>query len=476
VEVPVQALQAGPQGNVAAGLLTRLAQNTGSIASTVNVNPLTGGTAQESDAQLRERFKATVFRSLAGTQAMYEGVAREIPADPSLAQSRAISRVNVLGSSKRWREQIQIVGGTASSTITGAAYIFTDNVFVGPDIDAGSVLTQGVHYALTPNNKTDRTDSTAVLTSLSGTAMPDGLYDLDFEYVPQASRNDPGNTRFAQGGVNNRIDVWVDGQIVESATQSMVFNDTKTFSSSSASPLYNTRFLQNYRAVPQPPVGSIFIPLAFGPILTVPDQINVGDVTYVEGTDYWMVHQNDCFGYTPNSLFGLSWNTTRRPANGSVFSITYTYNKVARLLQDAIAQWRLVGTDAKAHAGKQVSLRFNLVVMYDRRYDPDTVNTQVDTALSDFLGGLGFESAVQASDILQTVHNVPGIDNVRFATSTDSATGYAIQRMSMFELNVVLTTYNIAGRATDVQLADDQYPIFHSTVISPRAANTFGVG
>jgi uncharacterized phage protein gp47/JayE len=476
-EVPVQALAAGPVGNVAAGLLTQVVQPGGGINSVVNANPLSGGSAQESDEELRQRFKATVFRSLAGTQAMYEGVAREIPQDPNLPDTRAISRVNVLGSSKRWREQIQITAGTATSIIKGAAFIFADNVFVGSDIDAGNMLTPGVHYTFTPSNPTNRADASAVLSSLSAAGMPDGLYDLDFEYVPQASRNDPGATRFAQGGINNRVDVWVDGQVIETAVQSIVFSDVKKFvSTPTTNTYYNARFTQDNDAVATPVVNNIFIPLAFGPVLTVPDQMTIAGVTYVEGTDYWVVHQNDCFGYGPNSLFGLAWSAAKRPVNNTVFSITYTFNKVSRLLQDAIAQWRLVGTDAKAHSGKRVSLRFNFAIMYDRRFDPSVVKTEIDVALSDFLSNLGFEAQLQISDVLQTVHNVPGVDNVRMLTSTDSATGYAVQRMSQFSAASVLQTYATGGRATDLQFADDQYPVFHSSVVSARAANSFGVG
>jgi uncharacterized phage protein gp47/JayE len=471
-EIPVQALTSGPQGNVAAGLVTQLI-TPGGISAAINTNPLSGGSAQESDEELRARFKATVFRSLAGTQAMYDGVAREIPQDPSLSESRAVSRVNVLGSSKRWREQIQVVGGTATSTITNAAFIFSDNAFVGADLDAGNMLTPGVHYTLTPSNPTNRADASVVLASLSTAAMPDGLYDLDFEYVPQASRNDPGNTRFAQGGINNRIDVWVDGQVIETATQSVVFQDTKKFTSTPGT-YYNARFTQDSDAVATPVANNIFIPLAFGPILSVPDSITIAGTTYVEGTDYWIVHQSDCFGYTANSLFGLSWIASRRPVNGTVFSIPYSFNKVAGLLQDAIAQWRLLGTDAKAHCGKRVYLRFNFAIMYDRRYDPYVVKTQVDQAIADFLGNLGFDAQLQISDIIQTVHNVPGVDNVRFLNSTDGPTFIAVQRMSPFSPNTVLSTYSSGGRPYDIQFGDDQYPVFHSSIISARAANSFG--
>lgn len=476
-DVPAQALVAGPGGNVPAGLATQLVQPSGNVSGVINANPFTGGVAQESDEALRQRFKATVFRSLAGTEAMYDGVAREIPQDPNLPESRAISRVNVIGSSKRWREQIQIVSGAATSTIKNAAYIFADNVFVGADIDAGDILVPGVHYTFTPSNPTNRADATATVASLLTSAMPDGVYDLDFEYVPQASRNDPGNTRFALGGVNNRVDIWVDGQVIDTAVQSVVFSDAKKFvSTPTTSIYYNARFTQNNDATPTPPANSIFIPLAYGPILTVPDQLTIGGVTYIEGTHYWVVHQNDCFGYGPNSLFGLAWNATTKPANNTVFSITYTYNKVARLLQDAIAQWRLVGTDAKAHCGKPVNLRFNFAIMYDRRYDPTAVKTQIDTTLADFLDNLGFDTQLQVSDIIQVVHNVPGVDNVRFLTSTDNATSYAIQAMSQVATSTVLQTYATSGRASDIQFADDQYPVFHSSTVSVKAANTFGVG
>lgn len=474
-EVPAQALTAGPQGNVAAGLVTQLVQAAGGINSVLNANPFSGGSAQESDEELRVRFKATVFRSLAGTSAMYDGVAREIAQDINLPESRAVSRVNVIGSSDRYREQIQIVAGTAASTIKNAAFIFADNVFVGADIDSGNMLTPGVHYTFTPSNPTNRADATATLSALAN--MPDGLYDLDFEYVPQASRNDPGNTRFAQGGINNRIDVWVDGQVIESATQSVVFSDVKKFVTTPiTSVYYNARFTQDNDATPTPPANAIFIPLAFGPILTVPDQMTISGTTYTEGTHYWAVHQNDCFGYGPNSLFGLAWNAASKPVNGTVFSIAYTYNKIAVLLQDALSQWRLVGTDAKAHAGKRVSLRFNFAIMYDRRFDPVAVKTQIDQALASFLGDLGFQAQLQVSDIIQTVHNVPGVDNVRMLTSTDSGTGYAIQRMSQFSGTTVLQTYHTSGRSVDIQFADDQYPVFHSSVVSARAANSFGVG
>lgn len=474
VDVPCQAVVSGVGGNVGASAITTLVTVNGTINSVTNVNSFNGGSAEESDDALKARFRATVFRSLAGTSAMYQAVALEVPVDPSTPLSPAVSQVNVLGSSKRWREQVQVISGTATTTLSRAAYIFADNVFCGPDIDGGSMLSPGHDFSFTPTNPTNRSDATAVLTSLSSSTMPDGFYDLDFEYVPQASRNDPGNTRFNLGGVNNRVDVWCNGQVVSTATQSVVFSSSKTFSSSTSSLYYNQRFAQRSDSQPNPLVGSIFIPLAFGPIISVPSQISVSSVTYTLGTDYWVVHQDDCFGLGPSSFYGLAWLSSHKPADGSVFSLTYTYNKVARLVQDAITQWRLVGTDVQVHCGKGIPVRFNLAVMYDRRFDATAVKTSIDSSLSDFLSGLGFDAPLQVSDILQVVHNVPGVDNVRFLKSSDDSVNYAMQQMSKIQTNTPILNYASGGRAIDIQFSDDIYPVFHSTRIVQKAANSFG--
>lgn len=473
-DVPVQAITAGPQGNVAAGLLTQLVQLSGTITGAINANALSGGTAQESDDQLRTRFKQTVFRSLAGTRSMYEAVVRDVPQDPSLPGSKAVSQVNVIGSSRRWREQVQLVSGTATTTLQNAAFIFPDNVFCGTNIDAGSMLTQGVNYSFTPTNPSTGANATATLASLNS-SMPDGLYDLEFEYVPQASRNDPGNTRWNQGGINNRIDIWINGLITQTATQSVVFQSTRPFSTTSSNAYYNGKFTQDNDTTPTPPANNLFIPLAYGPILSVPTTLSINGVTYTKGTDYWIAHQSDAFGYTPSSLYGLAWLSTHKPPENAVFSITYNYNQVAYKVRDAIAQWRLVGTDTKVHCGKRVYLKFNLAIMYDRKFDSSSVNTAINNALAAYLGTLGFDAAVQASDILQLAHNVPGVDNVRFLTSTDSSTAYSIQRMSSNN-GSTLSTYSANGRVIDIQFADDQYPVFHSTNLVAKAANTFMTG
>jgi uncharacterized phage protein gp47/JayE len=477
VTVPVQAVSAGARGNVAAGLLTTLVSSSTGITSVTNTAPLSGGTAEESDSELRERFKRTVFRSLAGTEQMYLGVALEVPQDALQPDTRLNSRVTILGSTKRYREQIQVTSGTATTSVANAAYIYPDNVYCGPDIDNGQFLVQGSEFTFTPTNPTDNSNASGTLASVNSVAMPDGLYDLEYEYVSQASRNDPANTRFNSGNVNNRVDIWVDGSIVESAVQAVVFSTANVFSASSSSILYNNRHTQSNPAQANPTVGWYYVPLSFGPILSVPATITIGATTYSYGSDYWFVLGNDAFGFMPNSRYGLAWTSAvgRQPPNGTSFSLTYTYNRAAYDSQEALRNWRLLGTDSRVHAGVPSYVKFNLAVIYDRRFDPTAVKTEIDTSLADFINGISFGGVVQVSDVLNVVHNVPGVDNVRFLTSTDHATVYAISRMSRFDTSIQVTVVQSGGRAIDFYLGDQFYPVFHSTNIVTKAPNNFGV-
>lgn len=477
IDIPVQAVNAGALGNVAAGLLNNLATSTAGVTQATNAAPLTGGADSETDAQLRARFKQTVFRSLAGTSAMYTAIAQSVPTSPSTPQSFAVSAVNVLGSSKRQVEQIQVTGGTATSSVTNAAYIYSDNVFCGPNISAGQYLVPGADFSFSPVNPTNLTNASVTITSTSAN-MPDGLYDLDFEYVPQASRNDPGNTRWSQGGVNNRVDVWCNGSMPTVATQAVVFENTTTFNNTTGSPYNTSLYSTSASASGTPAVGSIFIPLIYGPITSLPATLSIGGTVYNLGTDYWVVARNDCFGGAPGSIRGIAWTTTpsRIPVNGTAFSVQYNYNGVAYAVADAIQQWRLVGTDAWVHAGRQIPINFNLAVVYDRAFTPASVNTNINTALSTLCGGLGFDNRLSVSAVLNAVSSVPGVKNVRFLTSTDSSTAYAMQQMSLWTTGQVVATYASGGRAQDIAFGDDQYPVFYGANLVQRAPNSFLVG
>lgn len=109
ITVPVQSVTGGSNGNLPANSIVRMISVVDGVGTVSNPASLTGGSDGESDAQLRDRFKRTIFRNLAGTEDMYLGVA---------LNDSDVTNANVIGPSERWRERLEIVSGTGTSMIT----------------------------------------------------------------------------------------------------------------------------------------------------------------------------------------------------------------------------------------------------------------------------------------------------------------------------------------------------------------------
>jgi hypothetical protein len=471
VDVPIEAVVAGTTGNLPAGSLTKVIVPVNGVQGrVVQADPSTGGVAAEDDASLKTRFKATVFRSMAGTKDMFLAVALEdaTPDDPS---DTVATQAVVLGASSRWREQVQIVSGSATSAIPSGdvRYVFENSSIFGPSIDQGQVLTPGVHYTF------DSTVNPPQIHSI-GTALVDGgLYDLDFEYSPMASRNDPAN------GITNRVDIWVSGIFAQEAAETVYFH-ANAFTNTSSDLLYRNNYVRRNTANVHPTTGNHLVPLAFGPILTFPSSLTVGATTYTEGTDYWVVHNDTAFGYGPTSLFGLEWRNAVAPVDGTAISLTgtktYTFNRLPRDVEERARAWGLVGSDVRAHAAKQVLLRLSLAVMYAPYYDQSAVDTALTTTLATYLDTLDLRSSVQVSDLIQVAHTVPGVDNVRFLTSAEpvNTDQYAIERVASDGTRIQYYTVGTTpARAADIYLSANEQPVLYDLNIAPKAANTWGV-
>jgi baseplate J-like protein len=466
VDVPVQAVVGGAGGNLAANTLTRIGTPVAGVASVTNASPTSGGANTESDLALINRFKRTVFRSLAGTEDMFLGVALEDTTPDDTADGVAV-RAKVVGASSHWREQVQVASGAATSSIpaANASYVYGDNPTLGPDIDAGQILTLGVHYSF--NN----TVVPPVVSALTGGLTDGSIYDLDFEYNSTASRNDPVN------GITNRIDLWVDGLRLAEATETTYFRTARAFTATTTAQLYNVKFVRRGTVSTHPTVGNYFVGLAFGPIEDVPNTIVISGTTYVEGTDYWVVHDDTAWGYGPTSLFGLEWISSHAPPNNSAITLTYDYNALPRDVEARAAQWRLVTTDLRAHAAKRVYLRFSFAIVFSPGFTAATVAASVQSALAVWLASLDFDSPVQVSDVLAQAHAVQGVDNIRFLRSTEpiSATYYAIERVTSNGTHIsYVTDGGSPARAADLQLGDNEVPLLYEIRYTAKAANTFG--
>jgi uncharacterized phage protein gp47/JayE len=464
ITVPVQAVVGGAIGNIAASSLVRKVTPLDGIPSFTNPSALVGGSDPESDDQLRTRFKKTVFRNLAGTEQMFLAIALD---------NAAVTQANVIGASKTWREQVQLVGGVAISTLAGARYVYPTSAIFGPNIDGGQVLTPGVHYTFTASTPPS-------VTSLNGATVPDGVYDLQFEYVPLASRNDPIN------GITNRIDLYISGQAPTEATETVIFSTTRLFNATVGDPLNVANFQRDNLGPPQ--AGNYFAPFAFAPVVnpSISGTIQIaGGPLLTRNVDYFLVNDITRNGGAFGSLSGVefiasSGTTPSGPnsaalaaLNGHTIVADYLYNAVPHQIDLAVRAWRLVTTDVKVHQAKVLLLNFYMAAILTPGFNLTSVQTEMQNSLSAFISNIGFNGVVQVSDLIEIAHQVPGVDSVRLLTATDNPTNYAIQQVN--SLGAVITTYQSSGRATDVILSDDQLPAFNSLTLLQKAQNSFGV-
>jgi phage-related baseplate assembly protein len=485
VDVPVQAVVGGSSGNLPIDALTSMASPSDGVTTVTNNAPTIGGTDFESDDALRTRFKATVFRSLSGTVDMYLALALEgsataaadqtaivdqdvIPDSDQLADAQA-TQANVLGASQRWREQVQIGSdGTATSIIpaNNVKYIFPGSSIFGSDIDAGSILTLGVHYDF----HADTIPPT--IESLNGSLEVGAIYDLEFEYTSAGSRNDPAN------GIVNRVDVWVNGGLNFSAAETTYIDYGTTFTSTVGSPLnrlIHTRLGTNVH----PTAGNYFVKLGFGPIQSIPAALTIAGTTYNLGTDYWGVYDNTATGMSAVGLFGLEWLASHAPPDGSPIPLvdddSYIYNALPGAVQAKVETWRLVTQDVVVHQARRMYLRLNFIVVFLPGYDPATVQAAVKSAMANFLAQRGFDAAIQVSDLIVAAHAVEGVDNIRISHSDEPGPGghWGIEQTSIGG-NLTRQWANGSGAPTDVQFGDDEVPVLLDCTFQIRAANSYG--
>jgi uncharacterized phage protein gp47/JayE len=475
VSVPVQAVVAGPDGNVAAGALTQLLTPVSEVTAVTNTSALSGGANQETDSQLQARWKATVFKNMAGTSQMFLGIALN---DPDCQSA------NVVDGQTRRREQLQIQNGSATTTVTDDQYTYPSGQVVGRDIDGGDIAAPGIQY--TWNYQA----SPPTIQAIDRSYFPEGqLIDVSYLFIDTASRNSPAQ------GVYNRIDVWCAGSRAQAATASVKFATTTAFQSSSTSNWYTKLFARPDGTAPA--AGNVFVALPYGPIITVPPTIVINGTTYGLASPanplgtvaggvtyaYQIVHRTGAYGWSPYSDFGLEWSAAYAPAAGSVIVLSedYTFNDVPYAIQQQLENWRLAGTDVQAHQGVEVELQFSLAIIYDPSTSQAVTQAAINTALSNYLAQLGFDSRLYPSSILQIVEGVPGVTACRFLTAADYPTwgisvpnNYNVGIQAVSGGLVVQSYVDSQGNPMDIEFGANQIPSFGNTVLVTKAGNTMG--
>lgn len=462
VEVPVEAGEVGSQGNVSAGTIISLASAFATDISEVsNENATSNGSLEETDAELRVRFKNTVFRNVAGTKDMYLALA---------IATKFGRKANVIGPLSRFIEYLQVPAGlVVSSQIPYAKWTHSyDYYLTDGDPVSETFYNQGSDYTFATSNITPQTQPpTAVAPTLTvsnvGNIPVNAVVLLEHTYTSLNSRNDPANN------IMNKVDVYVSGEDIVNALETLVFPGAgNNFSATTSSPFYTKRWVRDTTGV-NPTAGNRLQDLLWQPVTALPTTITIGSSTFYLGSDYFLIRDATAYKGSRRARNGIEWTSTAagQIAANAVYTISYTFNRLPITINELIDSHRQVSSDVLAHAANKRYFNVNVTLMYSSGFASSSVSINMTTALSDFLEKQSFGAVIQLSDLVEILHEVPGVDNVRVTTASDGG-AYGIQEVA----NDGVTPLGIPF-TTDFTLLDSDLPVLNKINIARRSQNTW---
>lgn len=476
VVIPVRCIQVGAIGNVSANTITQFGRNpiTG-ITNVTNEVPTTGGSDPESDAEFKVRFRNTVFRNLAGTYDQFLALAVSTQFTTKANVVGPISRyqeyIQVPDVDDATNDPDSSVGGNGSggdytsalSTIPYSKHVYdtipyyisngasaTNAIFYQRDLDFVLNLTdaerdkgdtyRGRITSTGPNVNTDPTTdfqpNVTFRNVYTGTddavqaLRPGDVVLFEHSYMSSESRNDWDRQ------VLNCVDVFINGEnpTLADTTVAKPNGTDNLFISNSTSFLYSENYRRVGEAERRPVQGNVFTGLFFSPVTDLPDTITTSDATYQKGVHYWVIEEINDLGGTVRARTGIEWNPTIRgqaagdpdggPFTGptitnsvdtSVAVTNYSFDRNVVDLQTALEGNKQITTDVLAHRSTTRYFKLDITVMYSPGVSITNTNLAIQDAVSAFFDGQYFGTVIQMSDLLQAIHGVVGVDNVRWS-------------------------------------------------------------
>lgn len=338
---------------------------------------------------------------------------------------------------------INFQGMLASYTSISTTNVMSGITFSNQSFSPGVLYGAYVYYlgnalpSYTPNFTFLNVNSAGIEADGLQAVSPGDVVLSEFSYVSASSRNDINHA------ITNAVDVIVDGSNPSSASCVFLPTITNVFSNTNPnSPYYTENFRRDGTTTMRPLSGNFLTPLFNAPLLTIPESITINNQNYYLGLHYWLVHDVTNIGGSIRARDGIEWSSSLQgdntgigvptnplapvPFTGSSYSTqaaanepveveNYTFDANIATLQSATETATQITTDALVHSSRVRYFTFDITVMYTAGANPTIVNAAIQVAVQTYLAGLYFGSVIQLSDILDVVHNVSGVDNVRWS-------------------------------------------------------------
>lgn len=269
---------------------------------------------------------------------------------------------------------------------------------------------------------------------------PNEVVLLEYSYTSSASRNS------ILHNVTNAVDVYIDGTNEQSTSTiftAPLSGNAQSFVDNPTSMYYYENYRRDGEPTKRPLEGNILTSLFSQPVLGIPAQITIGTSKYYRGVHYWLVHDVSGYGGTIRARDGIEWSATipadlggpeegvptpekpepdytgvrfsERSSPETIEIEPYFYDQNIEDLQAALEASRQVTTDVLAHKARVRYFKLDITVVYAPQATPSTVNNAIHEAIETFFADQFFGSVIRLSDLLAQIHNVAGVQNVRWS-------------------------------------------------------------
>lgn len=361
------------------------------------------------------------------------------------------------------------------------------------------------------------------LSSTNLTGNPDleegDIVFLEHAYMSKNSRNDMSYS------ILNCVDVFVNGEqqvsadsleVVPGAANELQNTNTLLWTYQHPSSTVVINWKRKIDGVASA-VGSLVQPLYWQPVIDLPDTIqvgvnifykanyfNTGDSTYYNQFDgvtysfpahYILTEEVNGYFGTIRARNGIEWFLSGAnyldgqlttddgdtytgdkidSLTGTEFTVeSYLYDGNISDLQAIMEKNKQVTSDVLVHKARLRYFRPIITIMYSFGATKAVVDASVIAALTSFFENQYYGVAIQLSDILQAIHNVPGVDNVRY-TNDDPDTGHKMEEVGPDGQSLSGGPFWIT---TDFFIQDNELaasPSDNAVEITVRAQNTWG--
>jgi len=149
------------------------------------------------------------------------------------------------------------------------------------------------------------------------------------------------------------------------------------------------------------------------------------------------------------SIYGLDKIVWNSPISGSFGAITigYYYNGLIEDLQNLFSKTNkdVLNTNLLIRWAKEIKINITANIKILPGYDSQDIKNKILTELQLFFNSLQIGAPVQQADVVRTILNVPGVDDVQLPLQVFESSDYSLSKNSFGDLDIPPYTYATSG-------------------------------